>query len=71
MFYPSGSFRVLPPILEDTVIEALRQAVLAFMCEATGFDPQLAERMRHWRHSGFSVHNRIRAKAGDAEGRKL
>ena len=25
VFYPSGSFRALPPILQDTLIEALRQ----------------------------------------------
>lgn len=30
----------------------------------------LAERMLGWRHSGFSVHNRIRSKAADAEGRQ-
>ena len=26
--------------------------------------------MRQWRHSGFSVHNRIRTQAADAEGRQ-
>ena len=26
--------------------------------------------MRNWQHSGFSVHNQIRANASDAEGRK-
>lgn len=30
----------------------------------------LAHRMYRWRHSGFSVHNRIRSKAADAEGRQ-
>jgi hypothetical protein len=26
--------------------------------------------MLAWRHSGFSVHNGVRVRAGDAEGRK-
>lgn len=30
----------------------------------------LAERMLGWRHSGFSVHTRIRSNATDAEGRQ-
>jgi hypothetical protein len=29
----------------------------------------LAQRMLKWRHSGFSVHNRVHTKADDAEGR--
>ncbi len=33
-------------------------------------DANVAARMRQWRHSGFSVHNRIRSKAADAEGRQ-
>lgn len=31
---------------------------------------QPADRMLRWRHSGFSVHNRVRSKACDAEGRQ-
>ncbi len=45
VFYPSGSFRVLPPIPQDTLTEAFRHNVLAFMCEETGFDPQLVQRI--------------------------
>ena len=29
-----------------------------------------AKRLLTWRHSDFSVHNRVRVKAGDAEGKK-
>ena len=70
IFYPSGSFRVLPPIPETALREVLRHHVLDFLCDEAGFDHQLAERMRQWQHSGFSVHNRIRVKVSDAEGRK-
>ncbi len=70
VFYPSGSFRVLPPIPEDALREALRHRILDFLCDNAGLDSKLAERMRLWQHSGFSVHNRIRVKTNDAEGRK-
>ena len=70
VFYPSGSFRVLPPIPEDVLREGLRHRLLEFLCNEAGFDPELAQRMLQWRHSGFSVHNQIRVKANDAEGRK-
>lgn len=47
----------------------------AKMCSGSSFEreaipPPLAARMLNWRHSGFSVHNRVRVAAGDAEGRK-
>ena len=70
VFYPSGSFRVLPPLPEDALTEGLRHRVLNYLCKEAGFDPQLVTRMHQWQHSGFSVHNRIRVKASDAEGRK-
>ena len=70
VFYPSGSFRVLPSLPEDALREGLRHRVLDYLCEEVYFDPQLADRMRQWQHSGFSVHNQIRVKANDAEGRK-
>ena len=55
---------------EDALREGLRHRVLDYLCEEVYFDPQLADRMRQWQHSGFSVHNQIRVKANDAEGRK-
>ena len=70
VFYPSGTFRVLPPIPEAALVEGLRHRVLAFLCQEAGFDPTRAQRMRQWQHSGFSVHNRIRVKANDTEDRK-
>ncbi len=40
------------------------------ICSEGVLDTGLAERMIQWRHSGFSVHNRIRSKAADAKGRQ-
>jgi hypothetical protein len=70
VFYPAGSFRVLPPVPEGALLEGLRHRVLDYLCEEANFDPELAQRMRKWQHSGFPVHNQIRVKANDAEGRK-
>jgi len=69
-FYPAGSFRGLPPIPAAALAEALRHRVLAFLCAKAGFDLKLAARMRKWQHSGCSIHNPIRVKANDAEGRQ-
>lgn len=70
VFLPSGTFRLLPPLPEDVLREALRHKVLGFLCAEGVLDTDLAQRMRQWRHSGFSVHNRIRTKAADADGRQ-
>ncbi len=67
---PSGTFRVLPPLSSDVLAGALRHKVLAFLCAEGRLDPELAGRMCQWRHSGFSVHNQVRVKAGDAAGRR-
>jgi hypothetical protein len=70
VFLPCGTFRVLPPLPEAALREALRRKLLDFLCSEGVLDAGLAERMLNWRHSGFSVHNRVRSKAADAEGRQ-
>ena len=70
MFLPAGTFRVLPPQPEDTLCEALRHKLLAYLCTEGMLAADLAERMLTWPHSGFSVHNRIRSKATDADARQ-
>ena len=70
VFLPSGTFRVLPPVSEQTLCQALRLKVLDFLCAEGVLNAGLAQRMLKWHHSGFSVHNRVRSKANDAEGRQ-
>ena len=70
VFLPSGTFRVLPPLPEDTLCEALRHKLLACLCTEGVLAADLAERMLTWRHSGFAVQNRIRSKATDADARQ-
>jgi hypothetical protein len=50
---------------------ALRQRTAsAFLVKERAISEELHSRMLGWRHSGFSVHNQVRAAAEDAEGRK-
>ena len=70
VFLPSGTFRVLPPLPEAALCEALRHKVLGFLCKEGVLDTELEQRMLNWRHSGFSVHNRVHTIADDAEGRQ-
>ena len=70
VFLPSGTFRVLPPVSEHTLCQALRLKVLDYLCAEGVLNAGLAQRMLKWHHSGFSVHNRVRSKANDAEGRQ-
>ena len=65
-----ATFRVLPPLPETALCEALRHNVLDFLCTEGALAADLARRMLGWRHSGFSVHNGIRSKAADAEARQ-
>jgi hypothetical protein len=48
----------------------LRRDVLDLFVRRGVIPPSLARQLLAWRHSGFSVHNRVRVAAGDAEGRK-
>lgn len=70
VFLPTGTFRVLPPLPEAALREALRHKLLDFLCTEGVLDAGLAERMLNWRHSGFSVHNRVRSKAAVGKGRQ-
>jgi len=70
VFLPDGTFRVLPALPEAALTEALRRAVLALLVRRGVIDADFATRLLGWRHSGFSVHNQVRIRAGDAEGRR-
>ncbi len=65
-----GLRALLPPVSEQTLCQALRLKLLDFLCAEGVLDAGVARRMHQWRHSGFSVHNRVRCKGNDAEGRQ-
>jgi hypothetical protein len=58
VFLPSGSFRVLPPLPQAALREALRHKLLSFLGSEGVLDTALAERMLDWRRSGFSPFTR-------------
>ncbi len=68
--FSARSIGRLPPVSEQTLCQALRLKLLDFLCAEGVLDAGLARRMHQWRHSGFSVHNRVRCKGNDAEGRQ-
>ena len=70
VFLPGGSFRVLPALPEAALAEALRRATLGLLVHRGLIDADFAARPLGWRHSGFSVHNQVRVRASDAEGRQ-
>ena len=49
VFLPSETFRVLPPLPEAALREALRHQLLDFLCSEGVLDTALAERMLEWR----------------------
>ena len=65
VFLPSGTFRVLPPLPEALLREALRHKLLDFLCTEGVLAAGLAHSMLKWHHAGFSVHNRVRTNNGE------
>jgi hypothetical protein len=70
VFGADGTLVELPPIPEALLEGGFRRAVLDFLVEERAISDELRARMLGWRYSGFSVHNRVRDAAEDAESRK-
>jgi hypothetical protein len=60
IFSESGVFRVLPPIPNELLERQLRHAVLELLLEEEAITEELVAKLLSWRHSGFSVDNRVR-----------
>ena len=70
VFDVSGRFTPLPPVPEALLAERLRREVIHLLVRREAILPPLAEQTLAWRHGGFTVHNKVRVAANDAEGRK-
>ena len=70
VFQTNGIFRVLPPIPTEVLEKGLREKVFALLKREGCIDDKLIERMRAWRHTGFSAHNGVKLRARDADGRR-
>jgi hypothetical protein len=58
----AGVFHRVPRIDDARLAEVFSREVLAFLVGRELLCPDLADRILSWRHTGFSVHSRVRAK---------
>ena len=70
LFRADGVFVALPGIPAKLLERGFRAEVLKLLLAEHAIGEELSSRMLAWRHSGFSVHNGVRVRAGDAQGRK-
>ena len=70
LFRADGVFVALPAIPARLLEQGFRCEVLKLLVGEHAIGERLSASMLAWRHSGFSVHNRVRVRAGDAKGRK-
>jgi hypothetical protein len=58
----AGVFHQIPRIDDLRLAEVFGREVLAFLVGRELLSPEWVERLLSWRHTGFSVHSRVRAK---------
>ncbi|MBN2200309.1 MAG: transposase, partial [Candidatus Aminicenantes bacterium] len=55
-------FHKIPRIDDSRLAEIFAREVLGFLVHKELLSPEWADRLRSWRHTGFNVHSRVRAK---------
>jgi hypothetical protein len=65
-FLPDGTFVSLPVHDTEVLCEALRRAVLKLFVDRELYEPEVADGMLAWMHSGFSVDDSVWLAEGDA-----
>ena len=58
----AGLFHKVPRIDDSRLTELFAREVLGFLVRNELLSPEWAERLLSWRHTGFNVHSRVRAK---------
>jgi hypothetical protein len=58
----AGAFHKIPRIDDSRLAELFAHEVLADLARKELLSPEWAGRILSWRHTGFSVHSRVRAK---------
>jgi len=58
----AGLFHKVPRIDDSRLAELFAREVLGFLLRKKLLSPEWAERLLSWRHTGFNVHSRVRAK---------
>ena len=69
VFRADGALVVLPAIPVKLLEQGFRTVVLKLLVAEAAIGERLSVSMLAWRHSGFSVHNGVRVRASDVEGR--
>jgi hypothetical protein len=65
----AGVFHKVPRIDDSRLASLFAREVLSDLVRKELLSPEWAERLLSWRHTGFSVHSRVRAKTKlEAEG---
>ncbi len=57
-----GRFHLLPAISDGFLAQTFSREVFSLLLNEELISEALVEKMATWRHSGFSVHNKVRAK---------
>jgi len=57
-----GAFHKIPRIDDSRLADVFTRQVLAFLVGRELLSPEWSERILSWRHTGFNVHSRVRAK---------
>jgi len=65
-FRPDGTFVSMPAHSTEVLTEAFRRAVLKLFVDRELFEPEVADQMLDWMHSGFSVHDSVWLDQDDA-----
>jgi len=58
----AGTFRRLPNLDDSRLAEIFAHEVLRLLVGKGLLSPEWAERILSWRHTGFNVHSRVRAR---------
>jgi hypothetical protein len=58
----AGVFRMTPRIDDSRLASLFAREVLGFLVSEKLLSPEWADRILSWRHTGFNVHSRVRAK---------
>jgi hypothetical protein len=58
----AGVFHPIPCLDDGRLAEIFSREVLAFLVSQELLSPEWAERILSWRHTGFNVHSRVRAR---------
>jgi hypothetical protein len=58
----AGAFHKVSSFDDGRIAKVFSREVLAFLVDRELLSPEMAERLVSWRHTGFSVHSRVRAK---------